>query len=163
MPNLKSFAFGLYIESTRLSHRRRRRRRRRRCARAAAAVGVGGGCVTPPPPPTSASAEAAAPAATAVGVGGGGSTDVGGATLPPGPESGHCLALADVCPVAPPHYAEHLTPLQSNTCVLPHFNCNFAAGWSTQFHLKGIYQVYTRYIWNPDTLISHHIPTYDVI
>jgi hypothetical protein len=57
MPNLKSFAFGLYIRSTRLSLRRRLRRR---CARAAAAVGVGGGCVTPPPPPTSASAAVAA-------------------------------------------------------------------------------------------------------
>ncbi len=55
-PNLKSFAFGLYIESTRLSLRRLRRR----CARSAAAVGVGGGCVTPPPPPTSASAAVAA-------------------------------------------------------------------------------------------------------
>ena len=59
VPNLKSFAFGLCIESTRLSLRRPRRHRRR-CARATAAVGVGGGCVTPPPPPTSASAAAAA-------------------------------------------------------------------------------------------------------
>jgi hypothetical protein len=53
VPNLKSFAFGLYIESTRLS-RRRRRRRRRRCARAAAAVGVGGGCVSARDPTTAA-------------------------------------------------------------------------------------------------------------
>jgi hypothetical protein len=61
VPNLKSFAFGLCIESTRFSLHRPRRHRRR-CARPAAAVGVtvGRGCVTPPPPPTSASAAAAA-------------------------------------------------------------------------------------------------------
>ena len=59
VPNLKSFAFELYIESTRLLLCRRRRHRRR-CARAAGAVCVGGGCVTPPSPPTSASAAAAA-------------------------------------------------------------------------------------------------------
>jgi hypothetical protein len=59
VPNLKSFAFGLCIESTRLLLRRPRRHRRQ-CARPAASAGVGGGCVTPPPPPTSASAAAAA-------------------------------------------------------------------------------------------------------
>jgi hypothetical protein len=107
VPNLKSFAFGLYIESTRLSLRRRRCHRRR-CARAAAAVGVGGGCVTPTAAHVGVCGGGAA--AAAAGVGGGGSTDVGGATLPPGPESGHCpaLRLADGCPVAPPpHSAEH--------------------------------------------------------
>ena len=59
VPNLKSFAFGLCIDSTRLSLCRPRRHRRR-CARPAASAGVGGGCLTPPPPPTSASAAAAA-------------------------------------------------------------------------------------------------------
>ena len=109
MPNLKSFAFGLYIESTRLSLRRRRHHRRR-CARAAGAVGVGGGCVTPPPPPTSASAAAGAAAALPrrrSGCSGRRWLRFHGATLPPGPESGHCpaLRLADGCPVAPPPHS----------------------------------------------------------
>jgi hypothetical protein len=141
MQNLKSFAFGLYIESTRLSLRRLRRHRRR-CARAAAAVGVGGDRVTPPPPPTSASAAAAA--------------------LPRSRCSGrrwrrfhrrrrrdfaagaqvwplrHCpaLRLVDGCPVA---------PLQSNTCVLLHCNRKFEIlqpGGAHNFMGK----VYTRYI-----------------
>jgi hypothetical protein len=96
MPTLKSFAFGLYktfasSSSSAAMHRAsaeaawpRHHRPRRRCRQ-----------------------RRLCPAAAAVGVGGGGATDVGGATLPSGPEFGHCLALADGCPVVPPHSSEY--------------------------------------------------------
>jgi hypothetical protein len=106
------------------------RRRRLRDPTTGAHVGVCGGGGSAPPPLQWASVAAVPPTLAA-------------RLCRRGPSL--ATALADGCPVAPPHSAEHQTPLPSNTCVLLHFNRNSAAGRSAQFHLKGIYQVYTRY------------------
>ena len=146
MQNLKSFAFELYIESTRLLLCRRRHRLR--CARAAGAVGVGGGCMTPPPPPKSASAAAAAllPRGRCSGR--------RAVAVPPTSAARLCRqgpSLATAWPwLTDAQWCRHIRQNIKHSCnPIPVCCCISIAilqpGGTHNFIGKGIYQVYTRY------------------